>query len=171
MKISRCMALTLVPLVLAACDEQAERTGEMADSIAAAPDVNAGQSLAIDTIGGESMQAAFALNELNGSGVTGEATVAPAGSGQATVTVTLSSPAADGATHQGHIHTGRCDAIGTVVVPLPPVTISGGTGTATSTAAVDAMTVMDNGHVVAYHEAGGQPGRPAACGEIPGHEM
>jgi hypothetical protein len=171
MKISRLMALALAPLLLTACEEQAEETGEMAESIAAAPDANAGQEFALDTVGEEGMQAAFALNELNGSGVTGEATLAPAGTDRSSVTITLNSPADDGATHQGHIHTGRCDAMGTVVVPLPPVMISGGTGTATSTVAVDAMTVMDDGHIVLYHEAGGQPGRPLVCGEIPGHVM
>lgn len=176
MRINRLLMLAVVPLVTAACAD-ADRTGEMADSIAAAPDVNAGQSLAGDTLSaaaetGGGMQASVALNELQGSGVTGEATVAPGhASGQTSVSVTLQAADAAGGVHQGHIHQGTCDNLGGVVVPLPPVTVTGGTGTANSSVAVDAMSVMDGGHVVAYHQAGGNPGAPVVCGEIPGHQM
>ena len=175
MQFNRIFLLVLVPLALAACEEAADETGEMADSIAAAPDVNAGQSLAVDTLsvtGEGGMQAAVVLNELGGSGVSGETTVAPGdASGQTTVNVTLRAAGGAGGVHQGHIHSGTCTQIGGVVVPLPPVTVAGGTGTATSSVAVDAMSVMDGAHVVVYHEAGGNPGSPVVCGEIPGHVM
>jgi hypothetical protein len=176
MRINRIFLLAVVPLIAAACAD-ADRTGEMADSIAVAPDVDAGGSPTGDTITGDAdagagMQATVALNALQGSGVTGEATVAPEdAAGQTRVNVTLQAADAAGGVHQGHIHQGTCASIGSVVVPLPPVTVAGGTGTATSSVAVDAMSVMDGNHVVAYHQAGGNPGAPAVCGEIPGHEM
>lgn len=175
MRINRIFMLALVPLTVAACEREAERTGEMADSIAAAPDVNAGQSLAVDTLevaAGGGMQAAVVLNELRGSGITGEATIAPAqASGQTSASVTLRAAGGAGGVHQGHIHSGTCTQIGGVVVPLPTVTVAGGTGTASSSVAVDAMSVMDGAHIVVYHEAGGNPGAHVVCGEIPGHEM
>lgn len=176
MRINRTFLTLLVPLTLAACEREADRTGEMADSIAAAPDANAGQSLAGDTLGvtaaGGGMQATVVLNELRGSGVTGEATIAPGtASGQTSASVTLNAAGDAGGVHQGHIHQGTCAQLGGPVVPLPAVTVAGGTGTATSDVAVDAMSVMDGGHVVAYHEAGANPGAPVVCGEIPGHQM
>lgn len=174
MKISRLTALALAPLLLAACADDAERTAEMADSIRAGTDVNAGQSLSADTVGvaaTDGIQAAVVLNEVGGSGVSGQATLVPGDGAQTEVSVTLNAAASDGGTHQGHIHEGRCDAIGSVVAPLEPVTVSGGTGTSASTIDLDAMSVMDDAHIVLYHQAGGEPGSPAACGEIPGHLM
>lgn len=176
MRINRLALLTIVPFALTACDP--DETGEMAESIEQeAAEVDAGQSLAIDTLevgaaGGGGMQAAVVMNPLSGSGVSGDATVAAGdAAGQSRVTVNLTAAGDAGGVHQGHIHQGTCDSIGSVVVPLPPVTVAGGSGTATSTVAVDAMQVMDGSHVVVYHQAGGNPGAPAVCGEIPGHVM
>lgn len=181
MRINALVLLSMVPLALAGCEREAERTGEMADSIAAeAARADAGQSMAADTLevvaegegqaGG--MQASVVMNELSGSGVGGDATVAAGQSaGQARATVNLTASGGAGGVHQGHIHEGRCDDIGGVVVPLPPVTVAGGAGTASSSVAVDAMSVMDGNHVIVYHEAGGDPGSLVVCGEIPGHEM
>lgn len=169
MKINRILLVGLVPLTVAACEGEADQTGETADSIAA------GQSLPVDTVsvtGDGAMQAAVVLNELAGSGVSGEATLSPGdASTQTTANLTLRAAGGAGGVHQGHIHSGTCTQIGGVVVPLPPVTVAGGTGTATSSVAVDAMSVMDGAHVVVYHEAGGNPGSPVVCGEIPGHVM
>jgi hypothetical protein len=68
----------------------------------------------------------------------------------------------------GHIHTGTCDNIGPVAFPLEPVNAQQG-GTSTSTINATAEQLMDGQHVIAYHEAGGNPGRPVTCGEIRGH--
>lgn len=178
MRINQLVLLSIVPLALAGCDREAERTAEMAAEIEQeAADVDAGQSLAADTLevtseGQTGMQASVAMNELSGSGVSGDATVAAGeASGQSRVVVNLRAARTASGVHQGHIHQGTCDSLGGVVVPLPPITVAGGVGTASSSVAVDPMSVMDGNHVVAYHEAGGNPGRPVVCGEIPGHTM
>lgn len=174
MKIMRIVALSIAPIAIAACEQQAERTEEMAETMAARDGgANAGQSLAADTVvasAAEGMQVALVLNAVGNSGVTGEATIHPGDGQQARVHVTLNA-SGQGGVHQGHIHQGTCAALGSVVVPLEPVTTAGGTGNATSNVAVDAMSVMDGQHVIGYHAAGGQPGAPVACGEIPGHTM
>jgi hypothetical protein len=72
-------------------------------------------------------------------------------------------------THNGHIHSGRCDSVGGVVQPLQPIsTDAAGTGTMTTTVDLAPMTVMDGQHVIVYHSV---PGPPAACAEIPQHTM
>lgn len=174
---TKSLALVLFAILpLAACEP--DETGEMVESIETeAVDVNAGQSLAVDTLdvaarNGSGMQAAVALNELGGSGIGGEATIAPAeASGQTQVTVSLQGPADAAGVHQGHIHSGTCEQLGGVVVPLPPVTVDDGVGSATSTVAADAMSLMDGQHIVVYHQAGGTPGSPVVCGQIPAHAM
>lgn len=74
----------------------------------------------------------------------------------------------DGAVHQGHIHTGTCDAPGTVVQPLEPITIEeGGEGSSENDVDLTTAAVTDGQHIVVYHEAGGNPGAPALCVAIP----
>jgi hypothetical protein len=71
--------------------------------------------------------------------------------------------------HNGHIHSGRCDSIGGVVQPLQPITTdAAGTGTMTTTVDLPPMAVMDGQHVIVYHTVAGPPG---ACAEIPQHTM
>jgi hypothetical protein len=70
--------------------------------------------------------------------------------------------------HQGHVHTGTCEAPGDVVSPLQPITTdANSTGEATSTVTIPIATLMNGGHIVLYHEAGGEPGAPVACAAIP----
>jgi len=107
---------------------------------------------------------------LNNSGVRGEATLMAKGdSTQITVRLT-GAPA--GGTHEGHIHRGTCQNIGEVVAALDPITIgSDGTGTMTKTVPIPVATVADGQHVIAYHEAGGKPGKWVTCAAIPKHSM
>jgi hypothetical protein len=73
----------------------------------------------------------------------------------------------DGAVHQGHIHTGTCEAPGEVVIALEDVTVDGdGDGEAETTVDLPSATVMNGQHIVAYHEAGGAPGAPVLCAAI-----
>ena len=75
---------------------------------------------------------------------------------------------ADGAVHKGHIHTGTCDAPGAVVVPLDDVTIDSDLeGESDTSLDLPLATVMNGEHIVAYHEAGGDPGTPVVCAAIP----
>jgi hypothetical protein len=115
----------------------------------------------------QDMSTTVQLQPLQGSGVSGEATVTAMGN-QTQVMVRLTGGPANG-NHPGHIHSGTCQDIGGVVQALDAIsTDAGGSGSMTTTVDVAPMTVMDGQHVIAYH---GQGGAPAACGEIPRHTM
>jgi hypothetical protein len=70
--------------------------------------------------------------------------------------------------HPGHIHTGTCEAIGSVVQPLQAITVDAGSGSSTTTVGVPPATAMDGQHVIAFH---GEAGTPATCAPIPAHVM
>lgn len=113
------------------------------------------------------MASTITMQPLQNSGVTGEATVTPQGA-QTEVMVRLTG--APEGEHPGHIHSGTCDAVGGVVQPLQPITVGAdGTGTMTTSVAVDPNTVMNGQHVIQYHQAGGGPG--IVCGNITAHQM
>lgn len=118
---------------------------------------------------GERMQAQ--LQPVNNSGVSGEVNLTPAGNGT-TITLTLEgSDAAEGEQarrHLAHVHTGTCANIGSVVAPLDSIVADSGRGlTSTTLVDIDAATLADGNHLVAAHEAGGNPGRPIVCADIP----
>jgi hypothetical protein len=163
------LALPLV-LVLAACpgDDRRVDTVGTVDTPMVAPGMGTGT--AAPGAGMAGMTSTVAMRPVGGSGVTGEATLTEAGQ-QTQVMVRLMGSQA-GATHQGHIHQGTCDNVGSVVAPLQPITVDGqGTGTSTSTVDVAMHAAADGQHLIAYHAAGGDPGPPAVCGEIPAHMM
>lgn len=180
MKLSRWWPLLAVPLALAACgmnDTEAEEDdptdGAAADSVATTGTVTAPPAAIVTTPPADSAMAGAStagtgvtLNPVGGSGVSGDMSATASGGG---VTVMVSLRGAKGAgTHQGHVHTGTCDALGGVVAPLQPVTTdAGGSGSSTSTVSVPVATLMNGQHVVSYHEAGGNPGKSVACGAIP----
>jgi hypothetical protein len=102
---------------------------------------------------------------LNNSGVTGTTRVMAHGEGETMVTVNLMGQGSG--THPGHIHSGTCDNLGPVVVPLESLTMAGGNGTSTSTVKVPLATVMNGQHVVNFHAGSGEnPMAPVACGAI-----
>jgi hypothetical protein len=108
---------------------------------------------------------------LNDSPAHGTLQLRPTSATQTEVVVNLAGFAAAGA-HEGHIHTGTCDAPGSVVVPLQPVNVDAqGAGTSTSTVDQALMSIADGNHIVAYHVAGGDPGMPVVCAAIPAHTM
>jgi hypothetical protein len=116
------------------------------------------------------MGTTVALASVGGSGVSGEATLTE--SGQQTEVMVRLVGSQPNATHQGHIHQGTCDNVGSVVVALDPITVDAqGSGTSTTMVDVAIHDAANGEHLVAYHEAGGTPGAPAACGEIPAHMM
>ena len=107
---------------------------------------------------------------LNNSGIGGDIQVSGEAE-QTRVVVQLTGSTANGV-HQGHVHTGTCEAPGANVIALQPVTIGAdGTGRSESTVAVAPMTAMNGQHIVMFHEANGQPGAPVACAAIPAHAM
>lgn len=107
------------------------------------------------------------IEPLQDSGASGEATVTAEGD-QTQVMVRLAGLPAN-STHPGHIHSGTCDAVGSVVQPLQEIAVDAtGTGTMTATVEVPPMTAMDGQHIVVYH---GEGGTPIACAAIPAHSM
>jgi hypothetical protein len=107
------------------------------------------------------------VEEVGGSGVSGAVTVTDRGDQTEFSVQVTGAPAS--ATLPGHVHSGTCANIGGVVQPLESITTdAAGTGTATATAAIAPMTVMDGQHVVVYHD---EAGSPIACAEVPRHAM
>ena len=112
---------------------------------------------------GQTMQ----FQPVNASGMAGEATITERGV-ESEVMVRLTGASADG-THPGHVHSGTCEAIGSVVQPLQELTTdTTGTGTMTATVAIPTATLSDGQHIIVYHETGGAP---ATCAPIPAHVM
>ena len=107
------------------------------------------------------------FQEVGQSGITGDVRLAERGA-QTEVAVNIRGAASAG-NMPGHIHSGTCDAIGSVVQPLEPVSVdAGGSGSATSTVNLNAMSVMDGQHIVVYH---GSDGTPVTCAPVPTHTM
>jgi hypothetical protein len=171
MKSTRLWVLAALPLALAACgggDEAAEETAETTATTSMDSAVTTTTPMPMDSgmTGATPMGNAVTMNAVGTSGVTGQATFMEHGQGQTMVTVNLT--AQGNSTHSGHIHTGTCDAPGSVVVPLQDVTLANGTGSSSSTIEVPLATVMNGQHIVAYHAGSGESaGAPVVCGQIP----
>ncbi len=106
------------------------------------------------------------LNPVEGSGLTGDAMAMDHG-GSTMVTVTLRGATA-GARHAAHVHTGRCATGGPVAAPLDPVNVAdNGSASQNSTVSLTMAQLLDGRHFVQVHEANGDPGKPAACGDLP----
>jgi hypothetical protein len=163
-------ATMILPFALVACGPGDDADLDTADDLGTPAATPAPETPPAATTDMEEMTIPFA--PVGASTVMGEVVVDDENDGQATeITVRLTGSTA-GAVHQGHIHTGTCDAPGEVVAPLEPVTIGDdGNGEATVTASLPTMTVANGTHIVLYHEAGGTPGAPVACAAIPAHAM
>lgn len=153
-------AAAALPLAVAACDTTPEDefppADEMATPEAPVPAPEPAQP----------MEYTATLEPLSESGISGQVIASAEGS-QTRVQVLIAGGQPN-ATLQGHIHMGTCDAPGEVVAPLEAVeTNDEGSGESTSTVSVDPATVFDGGHIVVYHEAGGEPGAPVTCAPLP----
>src|SRR5690606_15921926 len=134
----------LVAVLLAGCaGDTAQDDLESADM--PAPPATEQAPMAETPAPSAGMSATAQFQAVGESGVTGEVRIAERGA-QTEVVVTLRG-AREGS-RPGHIHTGTCDAIGAVMQPLEPVTVdASGSGTATSTVNLNAMSVMDGQHI------------------------
>ena len=106
------------------------------------------------------------LSEVDGNGVTGNATLTEADDGTTQVVVTMAG--LDG-THANHLHHGTCDAQGEVHVTLEELQASAdGDATATTTDFAEedpdpAFNHFESGHYVAVHAA---DGAVISCGDV-----
>lgn len=106
------------------------------------------------------------LTPLGGSAMGGEVVLMSAG---ASTRVNVEVTGAQGAgVHQGHVHQGTCESLGSAVAPLNPVaTNDQGAGQSASTVELAMLELMNGQHVVSYHTPGGNPGPPVACASLP----
>jgi hypothetical protein len=160
-------AALFLPFALVACGPADDADVDAGDDLGAPAATPAPEPAAPDMA---EMTTAFA--PVGGSTIGGEVVIDDENDGQATeVTVRLTGSTA-AAVHQGHIHTGTCDAPGEAVAPLEPITVGDdGNGESTVTVQIPTMTVANGSHIVVYHEANGAPGAPVVCAAIPAHTM
>jgi hypothetical protein len=102
------------------------------------------------------------INELNGSGVSGDASLTDNGDGTTTVDILV-----DGATggHPAHIHSGTCAELGDVVYPLTDVDASGESVTVVDVPLSDLLT--KGPYAINIHLSADEIGTYVACGDIP----
>ena len=158
-------ALAVTALITTACAEQAD-TGEEefppAAETAPAPTTPAPAE--------QPMDQTLTFQPIGESQVGGDVEIRDE-NGQLAVDVTLQN-STEGAVHKGHIHQGTCDNPGPVVAPLEDVTVgSNGEGTSENTVTVPMDSLMNGQHIVAFHEANGNPGAPIVCAPIEAHQM
>ena len=111
-----------------------------------------------DDDGGDATTLTAALTEVDGSGVTGTATLTEFGDEATQVMVEM---AGLSGSHANHLHHGTCDAQGRVDVPL--IELQAPKGTTHTTLG---LAHFEAGHYVAVHEAGGAPGPVISCGNV-----
>jgi hypothetical protein len=102
------------------------------------------------------------INELNDSGVSGDASLTDNGDGTTTVDILV-----DGATggHPAHIHSGTCTELGDVVYPLTDVDASGESVTVIDVPLADLQTTGP--YAINVHLSADEIGTYVACGDIP----
>ncbi|TVR55127.1 MAG: hypothetical protein EA421_07195 [Gemmatimonadales bacterium] len=112
----------------------------------------------------EMMHATIVLDEVNSSGVSGEAMAMH--SDDAVVVILDLDGLTDEGEYAAHIHIGSCAEGGPVAVSLNPVLgLADGTGTSTTTLEADELTEGDP-HFIMVH---GEGGTPIVCGDLEGH--
>ena len=112
----------------------------------------------------EMMHATVVLDEVNSSGVSGEAMAMH--SDDAVVVILDLDGLTDEGEYAAHIHIGSCAEGGPVAVSLNPVLgLADGTGTSTTTLEADELAEGDP-HFIMVH---GEGGTPIVCGDLEGH--
>ena len=115
-----------------------------------------------DADGGDATRLTATLAEVEGSGVTGTATLTEADDGATQAVVEM--VGLDG-THANHLHQGTCDAQAEVHVTLGELQAGNESKTTTFFEEPD-FAHFEAGHYVAVHEAGGAPGPVISCGDL-----
>jgi len=115
--------------------------------------------------GGDAVE--VTMNENEGSGVTGSATLTPAEEG-VSVEVVIDQGLAAGV-HASHIHTGTCAAQGPIETPLTDITADdSGAGSATTleeSVTTELAVLQDGNHFIAVYDR--TVGAIVSCGDIP----
>jgi hypothetical protein len=104
------------------------------------------------------------IEELNGSGVSGDATLTDNGDGTTTIDVLVDGAEGD---HPIHLHSGTCAELGDVVVPLTNVDAEGSSVTDVD---VPLATIQDpeiGPHAINIHLSADEISTYVACGDVP----
>lgn len=111
------------------------------------------------------MSQAGALTAVNNSGVTGNFSMTPAGSGT-TVNLSVNAPAGAAGGYRASINRGPCSALGAPVAEVGQIQIGTPTVSAqTFTVPVPTTQVMNGEHALAVYASNGA--QPVACASIP----
>jgi hypothetical protein len=104
------------------------------------------------------------IAELNGSGISGDATLTDNGDGTTTIDVLVAGATGD---HPIHLHSGTCAELGDVVVPLTNVDAA---GSSVTTIEVPLASIEDpeiGPHAINIHLSADEIDQYVACGDIP----
>ncbi len=104
------------------------------------------------------------IEELNGSGLSGDATLTDNGDGTTTIDVLVDGAAGD---HPIHLHSGTCDELGDIVVGLENVDTD---GSSVTDVPVPLSTIQDpeiGPHAVNIHLSADEIASYVACGDVP----
>jgi hypothetical protein len=111
------------------------------------------------------MSQAGALTAVNNSGVTGNFSMMPAGSGT-TVNLSVNAPAGAAGGYRASINRGPCSGLGPPVAEIGQIQVGAATVSGqTFTVPVATTQVMNGEHALAVYGANG--GQPVACASIP----
>jgi hypothetical protein len=160
------LALAVLALIGAtACgsDDDAEQAQSATTVVTETDEASDDLEEAIETVQEELEDAmTIDLEEQNGSGISGSATIAPSGTDEIRVTLTLSG-GEGGVARPAHIHEGSCaDLNPTPKYPLENV-VGGRSETTVRVAATD---LLDGEFAINVHESEDNAGRYVACGDL-----
>lgn len=106
----------------------------------------------------------IAIDELNGSGVAGDATLTDNGDGTTTIDVLVDGAEGD---HPMHLHSGTCDELGDIVIALTNVDAEGSSVTDVD---VPLATIQDSEigpHAININLSPDEIATYVACGDVP----
>lgn len=162
-KILRFSAVALVPFVILAC-EPPDPDEPVLEEEPDTPVVDEPVEEREFEVGDEET---VSLDEVDDSGVTGEAHFTVEGDMQTRVMVEVDG-APPNANLTAHLLFGECDPMGEPIQELEQITTDAeGEGTSTSMLEMGLAGIMDGSHSVAVHS---EDDVPLACGEIPAHD-
>jgi hypothetical protein len=102
------------------------------------------------------------INELNGSGVSGDAVLTDNGDGTTTIDVLVEGATGD---HPMHLHAGTCAELGDIVVPLNDVNAQ---GESVTDVPIALSTILEQGpHAINIHLSADEIQTYIACGDVP----
>jgi hypothetical protein len=179
--ITAALAAGVLGLAVAGCggDDAEEAANEAASSVESVADEAAS---AIDTATGSAAEAiqsvteaagslaeeaaiTIDLNEQNGSGQSGTATLSPNDDGTVHVSIQISNPPAE--TQPAHIHQGTCDNLDpTPAFPLESV--SNGTSETDVDVSLEDLLNATDGYAINVHKSDAEADVYVACGDIIG---